>query len=184
MTTKRSIYTLMLLFVAFFIGCEDDVQDIEYGTPSIFMPQATISNLNYAVPSGRDSATYNFKITGDKVNIILGVARSGKQSNEAFTVNVTANADTVGALLSSNILTPANTMVLPSAIYTLPASVTVPAGANSASFYLSVDKAQLKTYAGKKLAIGVLLKEPSKYALNNTINKVVVIIDVNALKLP
>jgi hypothetical protein len=44
--------------------------------------------------------------------------------------------------------------------------------------------AALKTYAGKKVALCVALASPSRYTLSSTNAKVVIIIDVDALKLP
>ena len=180
---KLSATAAILFFAVLFYGCEKDVKDIDYGNTYIFMPQATLSNLNYAVPAGRDSASYNFRIEGNKVKVILGVSRGGKTSGDGYSVNVAADADTVTSLLNANILNPATTQVLPSSIYSLPATVDVPAGSDGATFYLTIDKTQLKTYAGKKLALGVVVKDPSKYMLNAALNKVVVIIDVAALKL-
>lgn len=185
---KYSFLLSVVLLACMFVACEKDASKTDFGSPLIYMPQAQSTggaNLNYAVPSGADSATYNYKIDNqnNKVNVLLGVTRSGLQNLDAYSVSISANTDTIVQMLAANVLNPATTMVLPANSYTLPQSISVSAGQSSASFYLSIDKAQLKTYTGKKLALGVVLSNPSKYSLNPSKNKVIVIIDVNSLNL-
>jgi hypothetical protein len=176
-----------VLLTAIFSRCEKDASSQAFGNDNtqIFMPQATISALRYTVPSGLDSATRNYYIDAqnNKVNIILGVAASGAQALSTYTVNVVANTDTINQMISSGVLPAATTAVLPSSIYTLPATVTVASGVSAAPFYLSIDKTQLKTYAGKTLALEVVINNPSKYAINASINKTIVLINVSALNL-
>ena len=175
---------ICILLTGICAGCEKNDSDTDYGITSIYMPQALVANLTYAVPAGLDSATRNYRIDvqNDKVNIILGVTRSGEQPANGYTVNIVANTDTINQLLAKKVLDPATTMLLPS-IYTLPQNISVAPGKNAGTFYLSVNRTQLKTYAGKKLALVVALANPTMYTLNNAISKVMVIIDVNALKL-
>ena len=111
------------------------------------------------------------------------MARSGKQEREAYSVNIAANPDTITQLLTNKVLDPANTLLLPAAIYTLPQTINVPGGQNAANFFLSIDKAQLKTYAGKKVAIAVGINTPSAHTISPEISKLIVVIDVTALKL-
>lgn len=175
----------LLIFIA--SGCEKDAGKTAFGNDAtmIYMPQATNAGLRYLVPSGKDSATNNYNIDqkNNKVNIFLGVYGSGAQAPAAYTVNVSANSDTITNMIGSGALPAATTAVLPAGIFTLPALVSVADGERGMPFYLSIDMAQLKTYAGKKMAIGVQLSNPSKYKLNTAINKTIVIIDVDALKL-
>jgi hypothetical protein len=184
---KILFFLSAVCFVILFSKCEKDASSQGFGNDKaqIFMPQANIASLIYAVPSGLDSATYNYKIDAqnNKVNIILGVAASGAQALSAYTVNVVANTDTINQMISSGALPAATTVVLPSSIYTLPATVTVTSGLSAAPFYLSIDKTQLKTYAGKTMALEVLINNPSKYTVNTSINKAIILINVNALNL-
>ncbi|RZM30054.1 MAG: DUF1735 domain-containing protein [Pedobacter sp.] len=183
-TFKKLSFLLSLALVGVMgASCEKDDSDADFGFAKIFMPQATLANLNYAVPSGRDSATFNYKLDAQKVNVLLGVSRSGKLELSAYSVGVVANPDTVTQMISNGILPGATTVVMPASMYTMPQTVSVPDGQSQATFTLSVDRAQLKALAGKKVALGVVLKNPSQYTLNQAINKVVVIIDVNQLKL-
>lgn len=192
---KHNIFFLALaLMLAAFAGCQKNDKDTDYGITNIYMPQATISggsNLNYVVPAGRDSMTYNYRIdTKNKVvNIPLGVLRSGKQSGGGFSVTVSSRADTVNTLIGNGLIKVApnatkTVVLLPTTAYTLPTTVSVADGQYLASFNLSVDIATLKTYAGKKVAVCVQISNSSAYTINTAINKVIVIIDVDTLNLP
>jgi hypothetical protein len=136
-------------------GCQKEAGSLSYGTPVIYMPQSmqagTSTSIVYNVPSGVDSNTYNFVIDtpNNKLNIVLGVLRSGKVADGAFSVGVGVNPDTVSAAIAAGSLVgspdPTDTIVLlPSSAYSLPATVAVPSGSNQATFYLSVDLTQLK----------------------------------------
>jgi Domain of unknown function (DUF1735) len=185
---KQSLLMAALLLAAVIVGCEKDDNHVAYGYTNIFMPQATSTGgttVNYLVPAGKDSATYNYKVDAknNKVNVMLGVERSGLQSNDAFSVSVISRTDTAAQVVAGGTL--GNTaVVLPVDAYTIPATVDVPDGANQNTFYMSVDLTKLKTYTGKKLVACVALSNPTKYQLNSAISKTVVVIDVSALKLP
>ncbi len=191
---KQFAFLSILVITVIFVGCEKNDSDEEFGYSNIYIPQALTSggtNLNYLVPAGLDSATYNFQIDkkNNKLNVLLGVTRSGKQSLDSYSVKVSTNSDTITQLIGSGGLKvdPDNTkavVLLPAEAYTLPQTVSVPAGQYGESFYLSVDINQLKTYAGKKVALAVILTNPSMYTLNTAKNKVVIIINVDALHLP
>jgi hypothetical protein len=183
---KSFVYTATLVALAVFAGCEKNDKDLDYGNPKIYMPQSLTSgsNLNYLVPKGLDSASRNYVIDvkADRVNVLLGVLRSGKTSNDAYSVSITTKADTINTLIANNVLT--NTVLLPESMYKLPQTVSVADGQDGTSFYLSIDKTQLKTnYTGKKVALAVVASNPTKYNLSPLNNKVIVIVDVNALKL-
>jgi hypothetical protein len=185
---RFSFFIAAFLLAAVLNGCEKDASSQAFGNDAtqIYMPQATIANLMYAVPAGLDSATYNYKIdaVNNKVNIILGVTASGAHAPGNYTVNVVANTDTINQMITNGVLPAATTQVLPAGIYTLPQTVSVPAGQTAASFYLSIDETQLKTYAGETLGLEVVLNNPSQYVLNTTINKTIILINVSALNLP
>jgi Domain of unknown function (DUF1735) len=175
-------------------GCAKEAGNLNYGTPVIYMPQSiqsgTTTSIVYNVPSGLDSATYNFIIdsVNNKLDIVLGVLRSGKAANGAFSVAILTNPDTVNTAIANGSLVgnpdPTDTIVLlPSSAYSLPATVSVPAGSSQTTFYLSVDLTQLKALSGKKAALAVYLDKPSTYQLNPVNSETIVVIDVNALNL-
>lgn len=178
-----SFYLLLLLVTA---GCEKNASDAVFGDPKVFMPQAQIAALRYNVPNtgiGYDSVTKNFQLTSDSVRIILGISRSGTDKTEGYSADVYANADTVNQMITAGIFPAVTSMVLPSDTYSLPARVTVPDGTAGTAFYLAINRAKLKTYAGKTVLLSVGVRNPTKYTVNTAINKVIVVINVTALNL-
>ena len=154
----------LFLIVIIFIGCGQKEADKPFGNTVVYIPQSTTTggvNLNYLVPSvnSLDSNTNNFRVDtlGNKVNVFLGVTCSGKQQ--------ALNGYTATA-------------------YTLPTNVAVPSGAYAAGFYLTINTTTLKTYAGKKVALCVVISNPTNYTLSTVNQQVIIIIDVDSLKLP
>ena len=173
------------------ISCEPKDSDQPYGNTQIYIPQSTVSggiSLTYLVPSGYDTSTFNYRIDslGNKVNVYLGVICSGKQQAvNGYSVTVAVRTDTINQLITNGQLkTDAKPIVLlPSSAYSLPSTITVPGGQYASNFYLSIDKTQLKTYAGKKVALCVTIANPSNYTLSTQNNQVIILIDVDALKI-
>lgn len=162
-------------------ACEKAESEAPVGIELVYIPQSALSggtNNNYAVPMGMGTAK-NFKVEGDVVNVLLGVSKAGKADAEAFTVDVSTRSDTINQLIAGG----ASFQLLPSSTYTLPQTVSVESGTSSANFNLAINKAALKTYAGKKMAVCVVISNPSLYTLSAKNRQVIVIIDVNALKL-
>jgi len=181
---KTLTVACMILLTGLLAACEKNDSAADFGNNYVYMPQALLSGLRYNVPAGTDVSNYNYTVDDSKVNVRLGVLRSGKANLESFTVNVTANPDTVAAMISNRVFDAATTVVMSPAMYSLPQTVTVADGQTGTGFLLALDKAQVKTYAGKKLVLGVVISNSTKYTINQKINKVVVVVDVNALKLP
>lgn len=169
-------------------SCEKAASEKDYGFSKIFMPQAIFksggTSINYPVPSGTDSSTYNYQVDTKekKLNVILGATLSGVNS-EGFTVDIKVDNDTIQQLFATNVLDPALYKLLPASMYSLPTTLTVAKGELSGTFNLSVDIPQLKLdqYIGKFLVLAVKLANPSKYELNGAQSTTIVIIDVNAL---
>jgi len=183
-----------LIFIAILgilSGCEKAASSQDFGLNYIDIPQSLVSSgatLNYLVPTGFDANTFNFSIdaANNKVNVFLGVSCSGKAALDGYSVNITTRADTINQLISNGLikLDAKNVVLLPSTAYSLPTKVTVPGGQYAAPFYLTIDKTVLKTYAGQKVALCVVLSGPTNYMLSPTNSQVVIIIDVDALNLP
>lgn len=182
---KQRVFLILAILFALLSGCDKDPVVRSVGDNVIYMPQAAYANMRYEVPSGLDSATRNYKVVDseNKVHIILGVLRSGSQPPEEFSVQIKPLEDTASALIDNGTFPAATTSVMPASIYELPATVTVPGNKYGATFYLSVDKAKLKSYAGKKLLLGVGIEKASRFSINSKLDKVIIIVDVNGLKL-
>lgn len=180
---NKILFVIIFFAMAFFTGCKDGDGDADYGFAYVYMPQATASgglSNHYNVPSGGGDYTYNFRIDkeNNKLNVILGVIRSGKVSSDGFSVDVLALPGSTQADASMN------EVLLPESMYTLPSNVTVPEGKSNNSFYLSVDINSLKSdvYTGKKLLLTVGIDKPTKFQLSETNTETLVIIDVDAVR--
>jgi len=185
---KRSIvFAFVVLFAIALTNCKEGDGQADYGFGVIYIPQATFTGLDntFPVPGGGGPNTYNYKVdnSGGKLNIILGVLRAGKIADAGgFTVDVlVSTGETNEAIASGEIR---NAEALPSSMYTMDNKVTVEAGKNSASFYLSVDINQLLDGAneGKNLVLAVAIANPTDFELSETNTSVVVIIDVEAMR--
>lgn len=187
----------LFLIIIFFIGCSQKEADKPFGNTVVYIPQSTVAggvNLNYLVPSvnSLDSNTNNFKVdtVGNKVNVFLGVTCSGKQQAlNGYSVNVSTRSDTINQLIANGLIKVAPNatkpvVLLPSSAYTLPTTVVVPSNAYSTGFYLTINSTTLKTYAGQKVALCVVISNPSMYTLSPVNYQVIIIIDVDSLKLP
>ena len=162
-------------------SCAEGDGDKLYGVEKVYIPQSMadggITNV-YNVPSGDGEYTYNFSIEEETVEVFLGVLRSGKQSGEAFTVDVVVNNETTASQAAA-----LGAEVMASSLYTLPSKVSVEAGTNGTTFHLSLNKAGLKAQAGKKLVLCIALANPTKYELTEGASEVTVLVNVDALKL-
>ena len=187
----------LFLIVIIFIGCGQKEADKPFGNTVVYIPQSTTTggvNLNYLVPSvnSLDSNTNNFRVDtlGNKVNVFLGVTCSGKQQAlNGYTVTVSTRSDTINQLIANGLINVApnaskTVVLLPATAYTLPTNVAVPSGAYAAGFYLTINTTTLKTYAGKKVALCVVISNPTNYTLSTVNQQVIIIIDVDSLKLP
>ena len=102
---------------------------------------------------------------------------------------MSTRTDTIATLIANGLINPPSTTILPVEVlpqsdYNLPTTVSVPDGKYSEGFYLAIKLDALKTYAGKKVALCVVISNPTNYTLSTVNNKVIILIDVDALKLP
>lgn len=179
---RKILFTIMSVISLFALAsCAKGDGDKDYGIEKVYIPQSMadggITNI-YNVPSGDGEYTYNFSIEEETVEVYLGVLRSGKQSGEAFSVDVVVNDDATAAQAAK-----LGAEVMSAGIYTLPSSVSVDAGTNGKTFCLSISKAGLKSKAGKKLVLCIGLASPTRYELSEKASEVTVLVDVDALKL-
>lgn len=180
---KKTIFSILAIICIFSAAsCQKGDGDAEYGIAKVYITQAmtngTIDNV-YAVPGGDDIYTYNFKAEDDVVKVYLSVYRSGKLKADAVTVNVQTDVSA-----SEKEASKTGAEVMPEGMYSLPATVTVPADKNSTTFYLELQKSALSAAeaAGKVYVLCVNITNPSRYELYESASQVVVKLDVDALK--
>lgn len=177
-----------LSFILIIPSCGKDDGKVAYGYSYVYMPQSILqsggTNNNYIVPStssGSDSATYNYiyDSTDQKINVILGVYRSGLEAAIGYSVTVKASTDTIASLIKSGTLS--NGLALGNDMYRLPEMVTVSNGNLGTHFYLSLDWTKIKNYTGLNLAISVSISNPSRYSLDTSQATTIVIVNINKL---
>ena len=191
---KQIAVLIALMATIVLVGCEKNDSETPFGDSVIYIPQATVGNGQnqiYMVPSGKDKNTYNFRVDtlGKIVKVFLGVTRSGLDTYKAYSVDVSTRTDTIATLIANGLINPPSTTILPVEVlpltdYNLPTTVSVIDGKYSEGFYLAIKLDALKTYAGKKVALCVVISNPTNYTLSTVNNKVIILIDVDALKLP
>lgn len=151
-------------------SCEKADSDKPWGNALIYMPQANYSP--YTVPNSGDetNVNQNWRFEDDRVLIFLGVYRAGLEELEEYSVNISTGTEVLE-----------NTTLLPASEYTLPSSVTCPAGKRDATFYLSVDLAFLQANSATDYSLRVTISDPSRYSLNENLCSTDVFIDTDAL---
>ena len=92
---RKILFTIVSVISLFALAsCAKGDGDKEYGVEKVYIPQSMadggITNI-YNVPSGEGEYTYNFSIEEETVEVFLGVIRSGKQTGEAFSVDIIVN---------------------------------------------------------------------------------------------
>jgi hypothetical protein len=181
---KIKYILLLLSVILYFSSCEKPASEKEYGFALIYMPQAAVSgglDINYPVPGSGDVRYPNYKydsING-KLEIILGVYRSGMQALDEFSVDIYANNDKLNSIIGDGTIVDGDK--LPADVCSFPPSATVTSGNRETIFYLSIDVAKLNsTYSslyGKKMGFAIGIRNPTKYELNESLSTTLVLID-------
>ena len=183
---KYSLYPFawMILLEAFcLVACGDTANFSEESVVAkVFMPQTSVNGgmvyNEYAVPLEGDSEFRHHLIdqSTNTLRVILGVRQSGG-SAEAFSVRVSVDRSYSESVLPSI----ANSMLLPEGTYSLPSEVQVKEGEKEAIFYLDVDldklAAEYSDEFNKKLIVTVRISEPTRFEMNKSRSRTVVVID-------
>jgi hypothetical protein len=182
---KNLVYCLFAVTMAIGLySCTKDSDNLnEWGNPWIYMPQAAVLNGGstnvFPVPNTGPSKNFVLDTIENSIKIILGVTRSGLQKFEPYTVDVAADIHSTDSIISSNSVS--NGIKLSSEVFSLPENVSVPAGSNGNSFYLTIDRKKLLdlygSFYGKKFVLVVRISNPTAYELNPKLSQTIVVID-------
>ncbi|MDP4240697.1 MAG: hypothetical protein Q8904_14635 [Bacteroidota bacterium] len=181
---KRNIsYIIILLTIFVYISCEKSDNQQSWGQSKIYMPQSSITNggssNNYAVPMNNGISNYLLDTVKNTIDIDLGVYRSGLEALQSYSVKVAADVDTTNKIIAGGSIP--NAVLLPADVYTLPTSVSVPDGKREAAFHLTIDRAKLianyGSYYNKKLILTVRISNPSRYVINQSLSKTIIVIN-------
>lgn len=191
MKLKNFILPAIIMLFAFnFVSCDKNDSATPWGESLVYMPQASLLNgglsNDYPVPFNSDWQTKNYQY--DSLNGILkvdlGVYRSGLNQLEPFTVDIKANMDST-QIAAGKI---AKGYALTSDYFSLPNQVSVGNGQREQNFSLTIDLKKLANAnpgaTTKRLVLVVEILNPSKYQLNNKLNKTVVVVNTGAFLAP
>lgn len=189
--SRIMLLTVMIGYVMLMASCEKDmIKDAAYPDQLIYMPAATYNNyiINTvptavgSVPTSGYPARFTIDTIARKMNVLLGVYRSGIDLKGSFVVNVAANTDTINKLLTIPGKLPTGTLLLPADKYTIPASVEMKDGAELSKFELAVDlNYLLAKYPAQSFAIAVGISSEARKT-NPLYATTIIVIDTKIMK--
>ena len=188
---KKIFINILAVVAAFALsGCEKGDSQKDLGFPVIYIPQATVTGLDntYPVPAGPldQYTTCNCKVEDGKLNVIIGVLRSGFIADrKAYSVSLGECPSETQVKLDGYAEAGIPAMALPAGTYSIPSKIEVPAGENGATCYVSIDlaalaahKTQITADGGMKLLVlGLEISNPTQYSLAEKNTSVVMVID-------
>lgn len=134
----------------------------------INVPEAQKRNVSYVLDE-----------TNNEVVVSLVIGRSGFQDKEAFSVDVTVDNDSVSKLIEAGKLD--NVMLMEDKMYTLDKRVMVEAKTDGGVLQLRLNRTEIGEIGKKKLALGIRIRNPSKYTVNPKFEQAILLIDYRAL---
>ena len=182
----NSFFVLIIGFLGTLSACHYDelLDEVDYSEQAIYMPASlygiydiTESDNTYAVPTEGSPSRYT--VDNDKLNIPLGVYRSGADSKGTVSVDITLKNDTISNLISTGVLT--STELLPEAKMSLPSSVEISKGEDISMFNLSVDLSFIKANPDKQYAVGVEISSSDR-EVNQELTTTIVLIKTSSLE--
>ncbi len=175
-TLKMLVFTLLVLG-----ACkQENIQGIKATEAvKVYFPDAE-------KPSGLIEAITKTDMMVDSVaqtiNFPVPVYRGGFYDLNSFTIDASVDNSAIAALIQAGTL-PANTVVLNPDSYTITQKDTVKEDNNilKGTVTTMVKKSSLSSYAGKVVALGLKISNPSIYEINEDLNKVILYFSVDDL---
>jgi hypothetical protein len=184
----KSLLMTIVVILFTFTSCEyEEVPgNVKYPEQTIYMPAAysgvydiSVANDPVAVPTNGVVTRYSIDHTANKLNIPLGVYRSGVTSKGEFSVDIVLNNDTVAQMINLGSLV--STEILPSNMISMPSSIKIIDGSDISRFDLSIDLDFIKSNVDKQYAIGVRISSSERKS-NPKLSTTIVLIKSNAIK--
>lgn len=119
----------------------------------------------------------NYTSASGGINIPIMASLASFPGN-AFSVNISANADTISDMVGNQIL-PENTIAMQSDQYTVGSKLNFTSNSSEATFSIDVPWSTINDNEGKYLAIVVSLSDPSLHLVDPSKNSTTVLIDCN-----
>ena len=116
------------------------------------------------------------------VNFPVPVYRGGFSDLQSFTIDASVDNSAIAALIQSGAL-PANTVVLTPDSYTITQKDSLKKDNNilKGAVTAMVKKASLNSYAGKVVALGLKISNPSMHEINTDLSKVIIYFSIDDL---
>lgn len=167
------------------------LEGVTFPESRVYMPQSSLAvqgpggNGIYAITPNVQGQTARSSVdaAANKLNIPLGVIRSGVDLDGDVPVNISVNTDTVAKLITAARF-PTGTQLLPASAYTVPPSVTVASGGSNASFNMAVDLNFLKANLTQKYAVAVGISSGGGKNVDNRYATTVIYLDAAAALTP
>jgi hypothetical protein len=120
-----------------------------------------LGNVQVSVATKTDIGTgSNFTLTGGELTVPVTVEFSSATA-KAFTIQLSANSDTVGTLITAGTLA-SGTVPISSGSFSIPTVLNVPIGVTSTTFNLVVSRSFLEVNYGKTVALALKMTSPAK----------------------
>lgn len=183
----------MLLAALLLSACQKEDANKDYGFAKVYIPQATVTGIDnsYPIPMGpfyqNSKYTCSYSQETGKLDIVVGVIRSGYFSvQQGYSVSLSVSAG-----LTNEKVTELGGVALPTAVCTVPGTITVPDGLSGATVNVSVDlktlSAQRATFQDtegyKKLVLGLEISNlsgPAEYSLADSNTSVAIVLDLGS----
>ncbi|MFC5281939.1 hypothetical protein [Pedobacter alpinus] len=181
MRITSSILKSLVLTLLVFTACKQEtIQGIKATEAvKVYFPDAekpnglieAISKTNMVVDT-----------VAETVNFPVPVYRGGFYNLEQFTVDASVDNSAIDALILSGDL-PANTVILTPGTYSITQKDTVKKSSDilKGTITTRVKKSSLIDYAGKTVALGLKISNPSMYEVNEDLSKVIIYFNVDDL---
>ncbi len=176
-------------------ACRKGDSEVNLGFPKIYIPQATITGLDNSYPIPNGSLTQNSKYVCryDKatgaLEVNIGVVRAGFiRDAKAFSVDLGVCEEQTEEKLATYAANGVPATRLPLSVCTVPSKISVEAGKNSGTVYLSIDMKELSKQRSSLfeddsyeiLVLGLEISNPTAYELADSNTNVVICLDLNS----
>lgn len=175
---KNTHLALLGMVVSLFVfSCEKD--ELEYIEENVLPVIYITGSTDGVIDVSADDAVINK--TEKLVTRMFGVHRSGIQAKENFSVDVAVSTADL----------PSNTIPLQPEDYTLSAdiegttpvsNISVVDGESSVPLFFTISKTVLDANADKLLAVKVIISNPSRYTLNESLSEATIVVDANSFQ--
>lgn len=172
------IYLVIISFLVLTSCQYEEVADAGYPDQKVYLRAASLGIIRINNVSTAEPMRYEFDIVNEKMNIDLGVNRSGINNYGDVSVDIKLNLDTLALLSAANVLDGA--VALPAERITLPAQVVVNSGSDTAPFRAVIDLDFLSQNITTKFAIAVTINTTQR-EITNQLRTALFLIEPQAL---